>query len=132
MIYEIRRFDLGSVFKITFLVSLVVALILGIFFGMFILRMIATISPMIQDEMPMDVTKVAGAGVIFLIGFLAVAMALQWSVMAVIAAAVYNVLAGSIGGLRMELSEPAPRHLVSAVPVVTPQPPISIIPPGPP
>lgn len=132
MDYEIKRFDLGSVFKITFLVSLVVGLVLGIFFSMFIVRLITAMAPVIQDEVPMDLGKVAGAGMIFLIGFIAVGLAVQWSIMAVIAAAVYNVLAGSVGGLKVELGEAVPKYLARTAPVTPPQPPAVPPPAAPP
>ena len=130
MHYEIKRFDLGSVFKITFLISLVVGLVLGLIFGFFIMRIITSVSPLIQDEMPMDITKFAGAGMVFLVGFIAVALAVQWSVMAVIAAAVYNLLAGSIGGLRLELGEATPRYIATATQATPLQPPPANPPPA--
>jgi hypothetical protein len=116
MNYEIKRFDLGSVFKITFLVSLVIGLVLGLFLSLFIMRFVSALAPLIHEEMPMDITRIAGAGMIFLVGFIAVAVAVQWSIMATIAAAVYNVLAGSIGGLKVELGEAGSRFIAPMAP----------------
>jgi hypothetical protein len=123
MPYEIKRFDLGSVFKITFLISLVIGLLFGLFFGMFMLKMITAFSAVFQDQIPVDVSHFAGAGMVFLVGFIAVALAVQWSVLAVIAAAVYNLLAGSVGGLKVELGEVVPRYLPYTAPVTPSQPP---------
>lgn len=106
MKYEIRRFDLLSVFKVCFLIYLIVGLVIGLFYSMILMTILGALSPMVQDEMLQDIGKVGSVGLILLAFFIAVVVSVVWSILTVIAAAVYNVLAGSLGGIRLELESP--------------------------
>jgi hypothetical protein len=122
MNYEIRRFDLLSVFKVCFLIYLIVGLVIGLFYSLILMKIMGALSPMIEDEMMRDLGKVGGAGIFMLAVFMAVVVAVVWSILTVIAAALYNVLAGSLGGIRMELASPELTALQRGAPPVPPPP----------
>ncbi len=126
MQYEIRRFDLLSVFKVCFLIYLIVGLVIGLFYSMILMKIMGALSPMIEDEMLKDLGSVGGAALFFMAIFMAVVVSVIWSILTVIAAALYNVLAGSLGGIRMELASPEAPFLQQGAP---PNPPPTTLPP---
>ncbi len=105
MTYEVKRFDLLSVFKISFLIYLVIGFMVGILYALVLLKMMAAFGPLLEGEMFRDVGQLGMVGALGLSLFMAFIMAIIWSIITVIAAGVYNVLAGFIGGLRLELDE---------------------------
>ncbi|TKJ41121.1 hypothetical protein CEE37_05485 [candidate division LCP-89 bacterium B3_LCP] len=103
MTYEIKRFDLLSVFKICFLIYLAAGFLMGLFYSLIIMKMIASFGPLIGNGMFEGIGQVSFIGAIVLAFFMAIFMAVIWSIITVIVAGIYNVLAGFIGGLRLEM-----------------------------
>ncbi len=105
MTYEIKRFDLLTVFKVSFLVYLVIGFLIGILYALVIMKMMAFVSPFLDNPMFSEFGEIGFFAAIVMALFMAIFLAVIWSIITVIAAAVYNVMAGVVGGLRLELSE---------------------------
>jgi hypothetical protein len=105
MTYEVRRFDLLAVFKVCFLVYLVVGFLLGLFYGLILMKMISAIGPLLDTPVFDDFESMTFFAAIALAVFMAVFLAVIWSIITVIAAGIYNVIAGMVGGIKMELAE---------------------------
>ena len=103
MTYEIKRFDLLTVFKVSFLVFLVVGFLIGLLYGLILVKMISTFGPLMESELFENFGEVGFIAAITLALFMAVFLAIVWSIITVIAAGIYNVICGWIGGLRVEL-----------------------------
>lgn len=123
MTYEIKRFDLLSVFKVSFLIYLVLGFLLGLFYGLILMKMIASFSPFMENQMFEGMINISAAGMFFMVVFMAVLMAVIWAVLTVIAAALYNVLTGALGGIKVELAQPPAGYYSQT-------PPAQNIPPG--
>ena len=105
MTYEVRRFDLLAVFKVCFLVYLVVGFLLGLFYGLILMKMISALGPLLDTPVLDDFQGMSFFAAIALAVFMAVFLAVIWSIITVVAAGIYNVIAGMVGGIRMELAE---------------------------
>ena len=117
MQYEIKRLDLLSVFKISFLIYLVLGFVIGIFYALILTQMLAVFSSFMNDQAFQGIAKLTGPGLIFMALVLAVFMAVLWSILTVIAAAIYNLLSGAVGGIKVELqTPPAPYYQQMASP----------------
>ncbi len=106
MQYEIKRLDLLSVLKVSFLINLVLGFLIGIFYALILTQMMAVFSSFMDDQALSGIAKLTGPGLIFMALFLAVFFAIFWSIMLVIAAAIYNLLSGAVGGIKVELQTP--------------------------
>jgi hypothetical protein len=127
MQYEIKRLDLLSVFKISFLIYLVIGFLIGIFYSLILTQMMAMFSSFMDDQAFQGIAKLTGPGLIFLALFLAIFIAVMWSILTVIAAAIYNLLSGAVGGIKVELqTPPAPIYQQMTAPPPTPPAPPSI------
>ncbi len=123
MTYEIKRFDLVSVFKVSFLIYLVIGLLIGLFYSLIIGAVFQAFAPLMEDRALLDMGKIAGGSLFVLALFVAVFMAVVWSVLTVIAVALYNVLAGNFGGIKMDIGEfklPYAPALTSSLPRTPP------------
>lgn len=107
MTYELKRLDLLSVFKISFFVYLVIGFLLGILYSLVLLKLIAAFGTMFEGEMFREVGQIGFIGALALSLFMAFLMAVIWSIITVIAAGIYNLFSGMIGGMRLELGEMA-------------------------
>lgn len=123
MTYEVKRFDLLTVFKVSFLIYLTVGFLLGILYGLILMKMISAFGPLLESPVFEGFGQIGVMAAFTLALFIAVFMAVIWSVITVIAAGIYNLLAGWVGGLRLELAQPqAPYYIQSttAPPTGTP------------
>lgn len=124
MPYEVKRFDLLTVFKVSFLVYLVVGFLLGILYGLVLVQILSTMGPLLDNPMFSDFGHMGFTAALTMALFMAIFMAVIWSVVTVIAAGIYNVVTGWVGGIRVELEQnvalrpPAP----ASVPPVNPPP----------
>jgi len=105
MNYEVRRFDLLSIFKISFLIYLIIGFLIGLFYALILTQIMAVFSSFMDDQALSAVGKLTGASIFLVAIFLAIFMAVFWSILTVIGAAIYNLLAGSFGGIKVELTE---------------------------
>ena len=125
MTYEVKRFDLLTVFKVSFLIYLTVGFLLGILYGLILIRMISAFGPLLESPMFEGFGEIGVMAAFTLALFIAVFMAVIWSVITVIAAGVYNVLAGWVGGLRLELAQPQAPYYVQSTTGPPTGPPVS-------
>jgi len=123
MTYEIKRFDLLTVFKVSFLVYLVVGFLIGLLYGLILVKMISTFGPLMENELFEGFGEVGFIAAITLALFMAVFIAIVWSIITVIAAGIYNVICGWIGGLRLELEAAPDVYSQTAVSPPTAPPP---------
>ncbi|MCX6641237.1 MAG: DUF3566 domain-containing protein [bacterium] len=123
MTYEIKRLDLLSVFKISFLVYLVVGFLFGLFYGLFILRMITAITPLLETDLFKGLGDIGVGGIFMMAIFMAFFGAGISSIFTVIGAAIYNVCTGWVGGLKIQIESFPPQHQQVAPPLNPPQPP---------
>jgi hypothetical protein len=107
MQYEINRFDLLTVFKVSFLVYLVVGFLIGILYSLIIVQILMMMGPMLESPVFDDFGSIGFMGAVTLAIFMAIFMAVVWSIITVIAAGIYNLIAGWVGGLKLELNQVA-------------------------
>lgn len=123
MTYEVKRLDLLSVFKVSFLVYLVVGFLIGIFYALIIVKMMTAFSPLFENEMFEGFGQIGIMGAFMLALFMAIFMAVIWSILTVIAAGIYNVLCSFVGGLRLEMDVVQVGFVQSGPPPLQPTPP---------
>ncbi len=123
MTYEIKRFDLLTVFKVSFLVYLVVGFLIGLLYGLILVKMISTFGPLMENGLFENFGEVGFMAAITMALFMAIFIAVVWSVITVIAAGIYNVICGWIGGLRLELEAAPDVYSQTAVSPPTAPPP---------
>jgi hypothetical protein len=104
MIHEVKRFDLLTVFKVSFLVYLAVGFLLGILYGLIIVQILSTVGPMMDNAMFDDFGNMGFTAAVTMALFMAIFMAVIWSIVTVIAAGIYNLVSGWVGGVQVELS----------------------------
>jgi hypothetical protein len=132
MNYEIKRFAIWPVAKISFVVGAILGFLIGGFFWM----VTGIVSQIPFEEFGSDATGLESLGAmgIVLPFFMAVFYGVLMMVGNVIFTGLYNILAGFVGGLEVELAQPgapaypqpAPGPVYAAAPPpqpVRPQPP---------
>ncbi len=121
MTYEIKRFDLLTVFKVSFLVYMIVGFLIGLLYSLLIMKIISTFGPFLDNAMFEDMGQIGFFAAITFAFFMAVLLSVIWSIITVIAAGIYNVMAGFVGGLKMELAEIPGLYPPSVPPATMPQ-----------
>ncbi|MFH1861181.1 MAG: DUF3566 domain-containing protein [bacterium] len=106
MMYEIKRLDLLSVFKVSLLVYLIIGFLLGILYALLLVGMMSALSPLVDDTVLRELGSLGAMGAMMLALFMSVIFAVLWSVLTVIAAGIYNVISGWLGGIKLELEAP--------------------------
>lgn len=125
MTYEVKRFDLLTVFKVSFLIYLTVGFLLGILYGLILMKMISAFGPLLESPVFEGFGQIGVMAAFTLALFIAVFMAVIWSVITVIAAGIYNLLAGWVGGLRLELAQPQAPYYIQSTTAPPTGPPVS-------
>jgi len=113
---ELRRVDLGSLFKVAFVVYAILGLIAGLFYAM-IFAALGQFGGMFEDEIP-GLGLMSGALGALAVPVLSVLYGILGSVVIVIGGALYNLAAKFMGGVRFD----ARYHGVT--PVNPPVPPV--------
>ena len=103
MNYEIRRIDVWSVVKITFILGGIFGLLAGILYA-FMLVMVGGFLSQLGDEFGV-MQGVTGAVSIIMIFFMALFYAVVGAVVAAIFTWIYNLLAKGMGGIRFHLEQ---------------------------
>ena len=105
MIYELKRIDVWSVVKITFVIFLIV----GFLFSLFSFALMNTFSGIFEqlgsDIAPPPTGTAMGFAGLFASVFFALFYATIMSVMVAIALAVYNLIANALGGFKFYFVE---------------------------
>ncbi len=130
MLYEVKRFDLLTVFKVSFLVYLAVGFLLGILYGLIIVQILSTLGPMMDNAMFDDFSGMGFTAALTMALFMAIFMAVIWSIVTVIAAGIYNLVAGWVGGVQVELGGLTPPAAIPVTPPPSPSAPTSPEAPG--
>ena len=127
MVYEIKKLNVWSVAKISFVLGALFGFLAGLLLWMF--------ADMLSQFPLSDLGDVEGAsGLGRLSAVLPFVLAVFYAVAAMIVngivAGVYNLLAGLLGGIELTLAAPQPAYTAPAVPQPPAGPPVA--PPGPP
>ena len=119
MIYQIRRVNVWSLMKVTFVIFAVLGLIVGLFYAIFF----AFMGQMMELGGPSELSRMSGlfSGImgIFVGLFLAIFYAVFGSLMTAFFAGLYNLLARGFGGIELHL------ETQEAPPAQSPPPPLS-------
>ena len=106
MEYELRRIPILPLVKVMFFVFLLLGFILGVFYGLMIVSMISVMTSA-MDFGDTQVLEQFGSlgfiGIIFMGFFMGIFSAVMSSIFAAIGAACYNLFAGWLGGIKLEL-----------------------------
>ncbi|MBN1479818.1 DUF3566 domain-containing protein [candidate division KSB1 bacterium] len=103
MKYEIRRIEIWPVIKIVFILSLFLGFLIGLLYGGLFL-MIDAFSQVAAESGFDELNTFGGGFVIFIIIAFTFGLSFIYTLGAVIFVVLYNLLAGSIGGLRFEIA----------------------------
>lgn len=113
----IRRFNVFSVAKIQGLLGFVIGLIIGVLYGLFVMLFGAAIlamAPRGQSE------EMGGISTVIIGLVIMVACPILYAIIGfiggAIAALVYNLAAGVVGGIKLELEGAAPTYLAPPAP----------------
>jgi hypothetical protein len=106
--YEIKRIPLGPVIKVMFFVFLVTGFILGIFYGMLLINLISAMSQSlpIDSQLVKEFSGMGTAGIIMTGIIMSLFTSVIFTSLCAIMAASYNVFAGWLGGIKMNLESP--------------------------
>jgi hypothetical protein len=103
MIYQIRRVNVWSVMKVSFVIFAILGLIVGFFYAIFF----AFLGQMMEFAAPGEFGRMTGffSGImgIFTAIFLALFYAVFGSLMTALFTGIYNLLARGIGGIELHL-----------------------------
>ena len=131
--FEIKRIELFSLFKLAFYIYAIIGLFIAIVYGLFMLLIGGLQNMVFGNDLP-NLGMVGLVLGIFAIPLIAVMYGAVASVFVTIAGWIYNVIAGGVGGLRLEAeveevyAEPQPKP--AAQPVAPPPAEGNITPPG--
>jgi hypothetical protein len=102
---EIKRIDLWSLFKLSFIIYAVIGVLVGLIYMVFFMLLGSMNSSFFADEFPN--VGVLGGGVIglLIIPFFAFINGIFGSVFTTIGGGVYNLIAGMAGGLKIDARE---------------------------
>lgn len=117
MKYELKSIGYWSVIRVSFIVNLLLGLIMGVFFALFVGLMFSFISsfagmagmPVLGEEMPPIALLLILYPIMFGFGG-----AVFNTIIAVIAAFIYNIVGKYIGGLELEMSEMSVQPIATA------------------
>jgi len=106
--YEIKRIPLGPVIKVMFFVFLVTGFVLGIFYGMMLINLISMMSQTLSlsSEVIKEFSNLGTAGIIMMGIIFSLFTSVILTALCAIAAASYNVFAGWLGGIKLNLDSP--------------------------
>lgn len=106
MTLELKRIPLGPVAKVGFLVYFAVTLAMFLIYSIFLGGMMDMVGNMIGEEMGMPV--LTGGALIIGGLFLAVFLAVLYTLITLLATIIYNAIAGFAGGLELEVEDRYP------------------------
>jgi hypothetical protein len=117
---ELKRFEIGSLFKVAFVLYLVLGLVAGLCFGM-ALWMMGSFASLLGDEhIPglSGLSFVTGAAGFVAIPVMAICYGVVGSLVVSIIGLLYNFAAGKMGGVKLEFEtgEVTPAPAVTSAP----------------
>ncbi|HET6349913.1 MAG TPA: hypothetical protein VFH88_12590 [Candidatus Krumholzibacteria bacterium] len=114
---ELKRADIGSLFKVAFIIYATIGLVAGIGLGMFFAT-VGSLSSLLGDHHMPWVGFVSGAAAFVMIPIMSVCYGMIGSIVVSIVGLVYNFAADRFGGVRLEFEtgDVAPAAATTAVP----------------
>lgn len=108
MDYEIKRIPILPLIKVLFFVFLVIGFIWGIFYGLIIIGFVSVMSSVLNlnDSITEQFAGMGFLGVIFMGIFFSIFSAVLMTVFSAVGAACYNLIAGWLGGVTLQLEAP--------------------------
>jgi len=103
MRYELRRIEIWPVAKIVFILSLFLGVFIGILYGG-VFALIAAISPTEEFMLEGGAMPLGGLVIIVIIAF-SIFIPILYTVFSVIFVVLYNLIAGWVGGFRVEFKQ---------------------------
>lgn len=101
MTWEVRRIPLWPVAKIGFLLYFALALVMFLLYSIFLGGMLDMVGQFVGEEMSMPVLS---GGALMMVGFfLAIMLAVMYTLITLLAVIVYNAVASMAGGIHLEL-----------------------------
>ena len=113
MRYEIKRIEIWPVIKVVTIFSLLLGFFIGLFYA-FLMMFISRFSSPLEEFGASELTSLGSIGITFIIVFCLVFVTLFNVLAAAVFTALYNLLAGWIGGLTVELE---PKSDQGSIPV---------------
>ena len=106
--FVLKSLPIWPVAKVSFLLLLVVGIIVGIFYAVFLSGWSYFMDSFIGSDFGYEMTFMRGFGFI-MIPFFAIFYAISGSIMSIICALIYNLIASAAGGIELELVEKSSR-----------------------
>lgn len=98
---ELKHVEIGSLFKVAFILYVVLGLVAGIFFGM-ALWMMGSLTSFLGEEHIPGLQMVSGVAGFIAIPVMAMCYGIVGSIVVSIVGMLYNLAAGRVGGVKME------------------------------
>ena len=108
MEYEVRRIPILPAIKVLFFVYLVIGFAVGVFYGIMVMNLLSVMSSVVDlgDEVIQEFSSMGGFGIIMLGIMMSLFSSVLFSGLTALALAAYNMAAGWLGGIKMELESP--------------------------
>jgi hypothetical protein len=98
---ELKRVDIGSLFKVAFVLYLVLGMVAGLFFGMALMT-IGSLSSLLGEEHIPGLHMITGMAGFVAVPVMAICYGIVGSIVVSIVGLLYNLAAGRVGGLKLE------------------------------
>ena len=105
--FVLRSLPIWPVAKVSFLILLVVGIIVGIFYAIFLSGWSYLMDSFMGSDFRHEMAFMRGFGFV-MIPFFAIFYAISGTIMSIICALIYNLIASAAGGIEMELDEKTP------------------------
>lgn len=107
MIYEIKRIPPGPVIKVSFFVFLFVGFVIGLFYGFIIINLLASLGGLLngEEEIFSDYANMGIIGIIMMGIVISIISSVIMTALTGLSVVCYNVIAGMLGGVKLELTE---------------------------
>jgi Transmembrane domain of unknown function (DUF3566) len=98
---ELKRVDIGSLFKVAFVLYVVLGLVAGLFFGM-AMMMFGQLTSLLGEEHIPGLRMISGVAGFVMVPIMAMCYGIVGSIVVSIVGLLYNFAAGRFGGLKLE------------------------------
>lgn len=98
---ELKRVEIGSLFKVAFALYVVLGLVAGLFFGM-ALMMVGSLSSFLGEEHIPGLHMITGVAGFIAVPVMAMCYGIVGSIVVSIVGMLYNLAAGKVGGVKLE------------------------------
>jgi hypothetical protein len=113
---ELKRVDIGSLFKVAFVLYAVLGLVAGLMVAL-VFMMVGSLGSLLADEGIPGFGMVTGVAGLIMVPLLAMMYGIMGSIVVAIVGLLYNLAAGRVGGIKLEFE---PKENGPAVTPATP------------